>query len=82
MVDKTLKESALMVSFFKRNYTHRIQTEESRLNGSFERQNDSLEKSAEKGGPKTAKHQQDRCISFFSAKKERKEDLGTVRDLL
>jgi hypothetical protein len=54
MVDKTLKESAVMVSFFKRNYP-RLQTEESRMHGSVEREY-SVEKSAERVAPRTAKH--------------------------
>jgi hypothetical protein len=35
MVDKTLKETAVMVSFFKKNSSLRLNTEESRFNSSL-----------------------------------------------
>ena len=80
MVDKTLKESAVMVSFFKKNNQIRLKTEEEKQERSVERQhlNDSLEKNA----PKTSKHQHSNSF-FTSAKKTtRREDLGTVRELM
>jgi hypothetical protein len=70
MVDKTLKETAIMVSFFKKAPSHRLNTE-SRMRASLEKD---LSKSVERQAPKTAKHQHEKCASsFFSAKRtERK----------
>lgn len=69
-----------MVSFFKRIKPLRLHTEADQLNNSIERNNRTG--SVNKNAPKTAKYQ-DNSSFFGSAKKsERKEDLGTVRDLM